>query len=262
MRLFIFISITVFLLNNMICSQSFKIVKIFDTNLFKLDNGETVKLYGLYIPSKSDTNEALANLANQIFEWEEGYLLDKTFRLEYIKREIKGISEVNLFKSYALSEENLGNTFIRNGYASLISGIDKTYYTQLQPYQERAQKEGVGIWKLGVFSFQNTDTGIIADTIQVIKRYEQPYLPLLSVSAVLLALTWDSFASASDIQKSIDSFKSIDSDFDSSELESSKGRKQIIGITCLVAAVITTIFAFKSVEVKTDLNSISMSYRF
>lgn len=248
--------------SNFIFSQTYKIVKIFDTNLFKLDNNETVKLYGLYIPSSNDTNEALANLATKILEWEKGVLLDKTFRVEYKKREIKGINEVQLYKSHALSEENINATFLSNGYAALVGDIDETNYQSLNTYQTRAQKQTIGIWKLGVLSPQMTSPNILKSIDQNVKIYEQPFLPLLSVSAVLLVLTWDSFDSASDIQKTIDDFKVLDSDYDSSDLESSKVRKQVLGITCLVASVVTTIFAFKSVEVKTDLNSISVSYRF
>lgn len=262
MRLFILIMISMLVLNNLIWSQSFKIVKIYNTNLFKLDNNEKVKLYGVYIPSESDTSEVLANLANQIIEWERDNLLDQTFRVEYIKREIQGISEVSLFKSDTLSDENLCITFIRNGYAALLSSDDETFYDQLLPYQERSQKEDVGIWGVGISSIIGIGPQITDDVKPVIKRYERPYLPLLSISAVLLALTWDSYASASDIQKTIDSFKAFDNNYDSSELESSKTRKQILGVTCLVAAVLTTVFAFKTVEIKTDLNSISMSYRF
>ena len=250
------------LLNNLTISQSFKIVEIYNTILFKLDNNEKVKLYGMYIPTKTDTNNALANLANQIFEWEQDYLLDQTFRVEYIKREIQGISEVSLFKTDTLSEENLSITFIRNGYAALLSSADETYYNQLLPYQEEAQKEGVGIWSSNIHSLIGIGPRVTADVKPVINQYGQPYLPLLAISAVFLALTWDSFASASDIQKSIDDFRAIDNNFDSSELESSKTRKQIIGVTCLAAAGLITVFAFKKVEIKTDLNSISMSYRF
>lgn len=72
----------------------------------------------------------------------------------------------------------------------------------------------------------------------------------------------DSFSSASDIQKTIDFQKKLDENFDTSELESSKTRKTIVGVTCFVAGVVTTLFSFKSVEVKTNLQSLSLSYRF
>ena len=93
-------------------------------------------------------------------------------------------------------------------------------------------------------------------------KYERPYLPLLCLSAASFALAWDSFSSAIDIQKTISALKSISNKVDVSDLESSKTRKTIVAITCLIAGVVTTIFSFKEVEVRANLNSMNISYTF
>ena len=82
------------------------------------------------------------------------------------------------------------------------------------------------------------------------------------MSLASFALAWDSFSSASDIQESIDLFKKFDKNFDTSKLESSKTRKSVVGVTCVVAGFVTAFFSFQSVEVKTNLRSVSLSYRF
>jgi len=245
--------------------QRYRITKILETNLFELDNNVKVKLYGLFVPALNDTNIILSNLADEILKWETRLLLDRKFDFEFLKKNDDGTISAIAYISYAFSKSDLASRFLSNGYAILLPDVNKDYYSKLIEEQERAQKNKVGIWKenLNLLQLSRTPIPITDELISTFhKKYEHPYIPLLAISVASFTLALDNFSSASDIQKTIDFQKKFDKNFDSSELESSKTRKSIVGITCLVAGVITTLFSFKSVEVKTNLQSLSLSYRF
>ena len=260
------ILIIVFFLTSLaINAQNFRVTKILSSNLFELDNNQKVTFYGLYIPSEQDTNQSLSELSKDILKWENDFILDRNFKFDFISKNEDGIYSAVIYRSYAFSDENMANRLLSLGYASLLKETEKDYYNQLISYQEHAQKEGVGIWKNNMAILQNIDTSILNFDEKIFpfqKKYSKPYLPLLAVSLASFALAWDSFSSASDIQESIDLFKKFDKNFDTSKLESSKTRKSVVGVTCVVAGFVTAFFSFQSVHVKTNLRSVSLSYRF
>ena len=94
------------------------------------------------------------------------------------------------------------------------------------------------------------------------KQYEHPYSAFLFVSAASFILAWDNFSSASDLQKTIDYQKNTLKNNNTSDLEDSKLRKSIVGVACLVTGIVTAVFSFKSVEVRTNFNSLSFNYNF
>jgi len=257
--LFIYITFS----SSLIFAQSFRIKKIIDTNLFELDNNQKVKFYGLYLPSLQNTNQALVNIAKDIYQWEKDVMLDRKFKFDFIieKKGGNSLSEVIIYKSYIFSDENIANRLLSMGYAVLINNIEKKYFDRLIEYQKLARKNSMGIWKESNTVLSSIDAPIYK-FLSPKKEYEQPYIPLLAISVASFALAWNSFSDASNIQKAIDFQKRLNKNFDSSELESSKSRKSIVGITCLIAGVITTLFSFKSVEVKTNLQTFSLSYQF
>lgn len=246
-------------------SQSFRITKILETNLFELNNNQKVKFYGLFIPSRQDTNQSLAQIASDIYQWEIVYMLNRSFKIDFISKDENGVFDGVIYRSYVFSDENLANRLLSLGYAALLTNTKNSYYSQLIGSQERAQKDRLGIWQ-DIKTIKSIYAPIINSEKELLsfqKKYEQPYIPLLAISIVSFVLAWDSFSSASDIQKEIDSLnKFVSNKADVSELETSKTRKSIVGVTCFVAGVITALFSFKSVEVKTTLQSISLSYRF
>lgn len=112
-------------------SQSFHITKIIETNLFELDNNQLIKFYGLYIPSRKDTNQSIAKIANEIYEWEKDFMLDRSFKIDFLNKDKNDIWEVIIYRSYALSDENLANRLLSIGYASLLTNTNSEYYSQL-----------------------------------------------------------------------------------------------------------------------------------
>lgn len=254
----------ILLSSSLILAQTHKITKIIDTNLFELDNNQKVKFYGLFIPSLKDSNNSISKLGKQIWQWENDRLLNKNFRFDFISKDTNGVSEVVIYKSYAFSEKNLALQMLFEGYASLLNDIDKKYYNQLIGSQKHAQKYRLGIW--GNIEANNSLEGEILDPrinqYAFKKKVEQPYLSLLVISAASFVLAWDSFSDVSDIQITIDALRTISKNADVSKYESIQKRKYLVGVTCLVAGIVTTLFSLQEVEVKTDLQSLSIGYRF
>lgn len=257
--------------------QQYRITKILDTNLFELENNLKVRLYGLYIPSLNDSDNTLtmlsrivlSNFAKDIILWENGFLLNRKLDFEFLNQNDDETTNVIAYISYAFSKANLASKFLSIGFATLLPNINQDFYSELIELQERAQKDNVGIWKVrrSLLEDYNSPIPITPELAADLNNYyEQPYIPLLAISAAAFVLAWDSFSSASDMQKIIDNLKSISASakvkVDVPELESTQTRKTIIGITCLFAGVIITWFSLKEVEVHTNLQSLSLRYRF
>ncbi len=121
-------------------------------------------------------------------------------------------------------------------------------------------------------SFQNIDTVKVLsrEDVQPIviapKIYNQevnvtyPNIYLLPLSFIALGLAWDYFEDVSQLNQSIDFYKKYNGD--TSDLESARTRKTILGITFIAAGVLNTVFALKTVEIKASSNSLSLVYRF
>jgi hypothetical protein len=115
---------------------------------------------------------------------------------------------------------------------------------------------------------------------QIVVFKSQPYIPLLGLSIASFALSWDFFSAASDLQNGIDNLnnelkelpnsnypdkRKEEEDFIKNQIDnykSTKVRKTIVAVTCLVAGIVTTLYSFQTVEIKTNLQTISMNYRF
>lgn len=99
---------------------------------------------------------------------------------------------------------------------------------------------------------------IIPQTIKAYSYKLDPKFVFLSIS--LVALSWDYFATASDINKVIADYKEMD--LPTTRLEKEKNRKKILGTTFAVSAIFTTVLSFEKVEVIASLTSVSLGYRF
>lgn len=81
--------------------------------------------------------------------------------------------------------------------------------------------------------------------------YEQPYLPLLAVSAVFIFEAYNKFENISDLEKRYPD-----------QGNSEKTRNLVGGILYSVAAIAVTIFSFQKVKVTVTNNSVGLSYNF
>jgi endonuclease YncB( thermonuclease family) len=254
----IILLISTFFFSSFIYSQSYRITKVLETNLFELDNNKKVKLYGLYIPSRHDTNIVLSKLARTIFQWENVNLLDENISVEILGKSDEGIDLVAMYENYPLFiKENIADEFLSNGWASIMHGINNDYLQKIIKYQEDAQNNKNGIWKEDISVIKNIDTPLL-NTKEMAVFTSRPYIPLLGLSIASFALAWDYFSSASDLQKTIDGATMYTN---VSDLKKTQTRKYIVGATCLLAGVVTFIFSFETVEVRTNFQSLSLSYK-
>jgi len=267
-------------------AQSFQIVKLIDNNLFELETGKQAKFYGLYIPSLKDTASNNYEIAKEINKWENDFLLESDFTFKFMGKDTNGVLEAKIIKERSFYDENMAEKLLTNGYATLLAGNDKLFNSSLIEFQERAQENNYGLWKNKIIHKEDLAKTSYSNKQNIPfygKTYERPYLPLLGIGIASFALAWDEFADASDIQSSIDNFNNdiylipqiyssigielrqqIENGYkdEIENLKNDKSRKIIVGVTCLVAGIITTLYSFKTVEVRTDFQSLSLSYRF
>jgi hypothetical protein len=250
------------LLSTTMSAQVHEVTKILNTNLFELSNGELVTLYGLIIPTENYSNKHNADIAGEILEWEKKILLGKSFKIEFIESE-DSVKKVILYRTYAFGDQDIAKMFLDRGYASLIpgtKGVKELLYTQ-----NRAQQDRVGIWAMGLPESQKLKIENIEEEEHSITysgvRYERPYKSFLFASAAFLGLAWDSFISAADAQKLASEYKKFNIG-GVDQIERSVTRKTVMGLACIAAAIATTMYSFKSVEVKSNLSSVSLKYNF
>jgi hypothetical protein len=93
-----------------------------------------------------------------------------------------------------------------------------------------------------------------------------PNLKLLPIVVLASAIAWNSLATASDAQNSIDAnnaiAKALKIPVDNSGLESTKSRNQIIGYVSLVTACMTLGLCFSDSQVEVSKNKLSMAIKF
>ena len=104
------------------------------------------------------------------------------------------------------------------------------------------------------------------------REYEYPNSMWFSFSALAFGLSWDFFSKAGDYQDAIDANNKLstawktafktDLNFDNSKLESAKTRMTVLGILSIGAGIISFSYAIKSVEIKSNGNSLSLAYHF
>lgn len=253
-------------------AQDYKIIKIINTNLFELENNQQVTLYGLNIPSLDDTNRSMAELASKIYEWEKKVLLDRKFIFEFKDQDKDNVAKVIIYRTSLFLKENVAKLFLSKGFATLSLNREEPEYNDLIIDARRALSAKVGIWKVVSKEY------IVEQKLSLPQlKYERPYFPLLALSVASYVLAWDNFSSITDLQNGIDQINGQISyyrkipDYEEvirilenarGKLERQKTRKAIVALTCLSAGIVTTVFSIKKVEVKTDLQSIKLSYRF
>jgi len=87
-----------------------------------------------------------------------------------------------------------------------------------------------------------------------------PNKNFLLVSALSGVLAWDYFKEASDITSMIDEFKK--NGIKTENLETTRGRKVLIGIASALVCIASVIISFDTVEITATPNSLSVSYNF
>lgn len=225
-----------------------QMIKIIDANTFMFSDSSVVKLHALFVPSINDEDSLTRELAKKIIKDEELNLLYKNFRLEFMTDDK---SEANIFKEYLASDVNIAEWMLVNGYAYLKK--ENKYLNELFQFQKQAMNNLRGIWVI--------QEKLINKDIYKVKR-EISLLPLLTVSIAFGFLAYDNFSESSDIQKQIDNLKLISNNIDVSSWESIKNRKTLVGISSLVAAIITGFFSFQTIELEPVENGVNFKINY
>jgi endonuclease YncB( thermonuclease family) len=249
--------------------QVLTIDKILETNLFQLSNEKLVKLYGLTIPNMADTNAQFLEIAKELLNWENSLLAGRSFYFNFEGKYNDSINLVSAYKERAVENENIAGWLLNLGFAYITPGIKLYDYQKLADIQLGAQNRNSGIWKfLSSKDFLASDDNLERnkDILKNNVRSEYPNLIFMAISASALVLAWDSFCLAGDVQDQIDAVNKLNqfshTKTDTSPLEKMQTRKYVVGVACVITAVLTTLFALKPVEIKPSPQGLSLSWNF
>ena len=135
-------------------AQRVKITKIIDTNLFEINNQDTVKLANVEIPSKTTTDSLLREyFIPDVLKYEKKHLLRKYFIIEYADRSdsLHRIRAVYLYKKHLLSKDLVNDEFLLKGYGKYIPLIDSEQQEKCEAAEIKAKEKNRGIWKEGKY---------------------------------------------------------------------------------------------------------------
>ncbi len=88
----------------------------------------------------------------------------------------------------------------------------------------------------------------------------RPYKNFLFVGLLSAVLAWDNFSDASNIGNMINSYKGLN--LDTTTLETQQTRKSIVGAVAAIIGIVAIGISFEEIEIKTNGNSLSLSYGF
>ncbi len=152
-----YILFSVLFISTIVFSQNQRIVYIHDTNLFELENGEKISLYGLDILSNKNITSDIEveKLLDKIIKWEENYLLDREFEVEFLNKENR-YWIVNLYKTHLFDKKNIAAKFLEGGFAKIRQDADKQFTRDMVDFQNYAMNKGIGVWKIEQLEFDNS----------------------------------------------------------------------------------------------------------
>ena len=133
----VFLSIT-----NLLFSEV-KIIKIIDTNKFRLTTNDTIVLADIDCPSLQDTSYKNKYIADEIVKYIEDNIQGRTLIIDFPNNKN---NEAYVFTKYPFSKTNVNLEYIKKGYAKFIENVDSPYYKELHDASVNAQKKGKWIW--------------------------------------------------------------------------------------------------------------------
>lgn len=149
------IRITMLSLVCLICSgfgaEKAKIVKVLDSNLFRLKDGRLIRLANVDAPSVHDPNSHLASLAWEIRDYSKSILLSQPAEMEYAGTHWNTFDTiaVHLFQKYPFKKLWFNKMYLENGFGKFIPEADTTYRSEYLQAEAKAKQKGRGLWKYG-----------------------------------------------------------------------------------------------------------------
>lgn len=143
------ILILIIVLPNLLFSQTVQVIRVLDGNLLQLQNGQIVRLSGIYVPGTIDSNKILSQISGKIKEFSERYFVNRYFNIRYNRSLPDSTRLVYLYHEYAFGDdEDAATVFLKNGFAACIDSSDLAKQYNYAGYEKEAQNSQIGIWSL------------------------------------------------------------------------------------------------------------------
>lgn len=139
--------ILILLLSSSAESQTVRVMKIIDTNLFELPDSSRIKLAGIDMPRLNNPDYLLRKTAKDASLYAENRLLNRRFKIELVE-ETKEYKLVLLLEDVPLGRRVVNKYFLEEGFGRFYSNIDSSEdAVDFLKMEERAKEKERGIWK-------------------------------------------------------------------------------------------------------------------
>jgi endonuclease YncB( thermonuclease family) len=279
-------------------SQDVSVKKILDNNLYLLSSGQAIRIRGISIPPITTTSTGFSEICFEAKKYASRILLDGSILIQHLSTDtsLTVFPVARITRVYLNENVDIGVRMLENGYAvvdttTLLPEFSSKY--SISESKARESKEGLWLylpkntnadsiakeWRMqadlaDISYLQNKNNPPATLQSEDFNEYEWRVTPGITLSIVAVLLGWDYLSEASDANDAIDAYDKIIDIYKSlhlsttaieegkQSLESTRNRKTFIGISCLVAGVVNTIFSFERVKVSSINDRLSLSYSF
>ncbi len=133
-------------------SDSLKVVKILDTNLFLLNNGHVAKLYNIETYSLNDPDSIKRSFAQNTMELMQKTLFNNNrLSIEKVGETNEGVWLVRAWEVFPLQKELINLRILKLGYAKFVPEIADQDTARFKEAAMKAQKKKRGLWGLRTY---------------------------------------------------------------------------------------------------------------
>jgi len=169
--LLIFFTVTLF-------SQNKKIIKVIDSNLYMLEDSTLIKLAGIDVPSRNQTDEYLEELATDIYFYAYDNFSNRPLEIIYAgeDEQYPGTKLVILNKIFLLSKMNYNSYFLERGFGRFIKNSNSINDSTYLAAETTAKENYFGVWKytklnsFGILDRSNSPDGYLTEFINPFKK--------------------------------------------------------------------------------------------
>lgn len=153
-RLFLFFFILILCVP--VSSQTVKIKKILDSNLFETSDGKVIKLAGIDAPNRDHPDQHIKSVADKAYVYARSVFLNRYFTINPLTPQdtAKGYELVFMQKNYPLGLLDYNKEYLSLGYGRFTGRVPEAMYNEYKEAEDIAVKKGRGIWEY----YQNDST--------------------------------------------------------------------------------------------------------
>ncbi len=131
-----------------ISGQSFRVVKIHDSNLFELEDGRMVKLAGIDSPQLNNPIPLFAETAKEAVSYYKEIMLRRNVIVKSVSmKDSKDYEIVYLWFKYPLEDLDLNQRFLEKGFGKFVNNVDSSKKVVFIEAEKYAADNYNGIWK-------------------------------------------------------------------------------------------------------------------